>query len=276
METLCGRIVGDRKLGRRLQETGTSVVYKVHASEELAFKLLLPTVPADLRDAEVQANVEIQGCPFIISAVGSPVECDGGIGWFMHFCESGDLFEVVHENAIIEDSAKRIFYRVMKGIEWLHKNGWAHRAIQLENILLDRRDGEVVPTKAYLGDLSFAQKYREGDVIHPFRVPVGSPLYCAPELYRAERYDQTVDIWAFGVSIFAALTGLPPFPDPEQDRERFLSYANEEEFELAALTRVDASRDVQDLISRCLKAVPGERLKPEEILSHAWFAGVTE
>jgi serine/threonine protein kinase len=237
----------------------------------LVFKYLKPSHPARLRDVEISANQHLKDCPNLICALDPSIEYNGSHGWFMRRCRRGDLLELVLSSPITEAAAQPIFYRIAIALAWLHSHGWAHRCIQPENILLD---GEATgPIEAYLGDLSFAKQFKEGDTKCKFVQPVGSPLYCAPELWRGERYDQSVDIWAFGASLFVALTGTAPFlADPEDDRALFLTYAEDEEFEIRELTQRNISQQAVLLIQGCLRAIPEERLTAAAIKEHPFFA----
>jgi serine/threonine protein kinase len=274
MRDLTGQHIASRKIGPVLCNTDTSVIYKVEAADRLAFKYLKSDMPPHLRKAELEANAKLGECPFLICAIEPVVEFDGCFGYFMRRCDSGDLLELILRHPIGESAARKIFWRVINALEWLHSHGWAHRCIQPENILLEGLQTEQdIPVDAYLSDLSFAKPFKYGNKIEKFIQPVGSPLYCAPELYRGDNYDHTVDIWAFGATLFVALTGTAPFPvDPEVDRELFLTYADEEEFEMQALTAQKIGPDAIALIRACLKALPEERVSATEIKNHPFFA----
>jgi len=41
--------------------------------------------------------------------------------------------------------------------------------------------------------------------------PIGTPLYLSPEILKEEPYDQRVDIWAIGCTLYELLTLSPPF-----------------------------------------------------------------
>jgi serine/threonine protein kinase len=194
----------------------------------------------------------------------------------MRKCNGGDLLDYTLHHDVAEPVAKRIFWPVIRAIHWLHDRGWAHRSIQPENVLLDH-DGaspDAIPT-AFLSDLSFAQQFRFGREVRKFQKPVGAIPYSAPEILRGAPYDQSVDIWAFGASLLVALTGRPAFSiDPEADRATFITYAEEEEFEMGALREKGVSQDGITLITQCLKAVPNERLTAEQVMTHRFFKDV--
>lgn len=72
-----------------------------------------------------------------------------------------------------------------------------------ENILLDSA-GNVK-----LSDFGLSSYVDSGKLLSTL---VGSPLYCAPELFRNELYSgPEVDIWALGVILFTMVTGCFPW-----------------------------------------------------------------
>ena len=88
-----------------------------------------------------------------------------------------------------------------------------HRDIKLENLLcLPQKAGDN-DVKVKLTDFGFACYFKQGEEL---KLPLGSPLYMAPELIRKKPYDQRVDTWAVGVMTYIMLTGTPPFYDEDR------------------------------------------------------------
>lgn len=40
---------------------------------------------------------------------------------------------------------------------------------------------------------------------------IGSPLYLAPEIYLGGGYDERIDLWSLGVTIYKLIAGFTPF-----------------------------------------------------------------
>lgn len=88
----------------------------------------------------------------------------------------------------------------------MHSNNIIHRDIKAENILMESKDVESLTLK--ITDFGFACFYKPGE---QKKEVLGSPLYMAPEIVRAENYDEKVDVWSTGVIAYILLSGKPPF-----------------------------------------------------------------
>lgn len=97
----------------------------------------------------------------------------------------------------------------MRGTASAHKQGVVHRDIKPANIFLAREDGVVVPKVLDFG----IAKMRSG-LISPTSTggPIGTPLYMSLEqLNNTKDIDGRADVYAFGVILYQAATGQPPY-----------------------------------------------------------------
>ena len=121
----------------------------------------------------------------------------------MEACTGGNLCSYVKsKKRLAEAEAVRIFHQLSMGIEYLHNNRIVHRDVKLENVLFDsERNVKLV-------DFGFSVFVGE----RRLKVFCGTPSYMAPEIVKRKEYwGFPVDIWSFGVLLYAMLCGRFPF-----------------------------------------------------------------
>lgn len=97
-----------------------------------------------------------------------------------------------------------IMRQLAEGLAFIHEVGYAHRDVCPRNVMLTTDEqpkmidfGLAVPLKP--------EFMKPGN-------RTGTPSYMAPELIRRRVVDQSVDIFAYGVSLYETLTGQLPWP----------------------------------------------------------------
>jgi tetratricopeptide (TPR) repeat protein len=126
-----------------------------------------------------------------------------------------------------------------------------HRDIKPANVLLGAGN-------ALISDFGISRAIAAagGDVREAPGVTIGTPAYMAPEqIVGEESTDHRVDIYAAALVMYEMLEGRLPFPGDSasaQMRARLTT-------EASRVSRPDCSRDLADLIARCLAKDPAVR-----------------
>lgn len=111
---------------------------------------------------------------------------------FLEYAPKGDLYAMIHDSPNSPLSFKnkiKIFIQILQATEYIHKMGFLHRDLKLENILLtDNLD-------ARLCDFGWAVEKN-----HPKRRKsiCGTVEYMAPEVFQRRPHTLKVDVWALG------------------------------------------------------------------------------
>lgn len=126
----------------------------------------------------------------------------------MEYAPRGDLYQVIKEQRsrkkyISERDIWTYAAQLCSAVDYMHSRNVIHRDIKCLNIFLsDRRSIK-------LGDLGVSKLQPFGCIAAGTRV--GTPLYLAPELVKAQPYDHKVDVWAIGCALYHLCCLEPPF-----------------------------------------------------------------
>jgi MAP/microtubule affinity-regulating kinase len=168
----------------------------------------------------------------------------------------GTYLKAQPKSKIAERACRAIFQPIAKALSYLHRLNIAHRDIKLENVI---RDEELTPK---LLDYGFSTCIEAG--LHT-QLFCGTPSYRSPEVVQRREYrGETADVWALGVLLFVALTGVFPFRGAT-DEELFRKIG-EGDYSKNELS-VSVSRAGRDLIARMLRIDVEERIKAQEVVA---------
>lgn len=128
------------------------------------------------------------------------------------FCDGGDLHSYLRcrKGEVIEVDAWRFSTAVLQGLHELHSRKILHRDLKPANIFLKRsRKGPEL--RALLGDLGLARTISDSQPLAS--TMVGTPHYCAPEIFEGVPYGEKADIYSFGVCVYEIMHGRTPHAD---------------------------------------------------------------
>ena len=120
----------------------------------------------------------------------------------LEYCPKGDLFNYLYEGRFAERQAKYIFKKIISGVEALHKAGYFHWNLKIQNILLDKNFNPKISS------FLFVTQFQQNNEPIRLKVAVGTLHYCSPQVFANQVYNgEKTDIFNLGVILFNLATG---------------------------------------------------------------------
>nr|WP_078893389.1 serine/threonine-protein kinase [Streptomyces sp. NRRL F-2580] len=186
-------------------------------NREVAVKVLrayTDASPAELADLRVRMQREAQAAARVrhsgVVTVHDVVEEQGLPVIVMELVDGPSLDDVLEERGPLDPrEAAAIGAKLMDALDAAHRAGVLHRDVKPGNVLLER-SGRVVLTDFGIasmettGDEALAKLTQSGQI-------VGSLDYLPPERAQGREPGAASDIWALGMTLYAAVEGSSPF-----------------------------------------------------------------
>ena len=188
----------------------------IELDQKVALKFMLPDAIASdqamdrfLREAKAAVKLRSEHICRVLD-VG---KLDNGAPYIvMEFMEGHDFAQLIKRTGPLSlvDAVDHVM-QAIEGLAEAHANGIVHRNLKPGNLFVcNDNDGSALVkvldfgiSKSSLGAGGMATK--TGDVM-------GSPAYMAPEqMLSAKNVDGRADVWALGVILYQAVTGVLPF-----------------------------------------------------------------
>jgi serine/threonine-protein kinase len=118
------------------------------------------------------------------------------------------------ELRLAPSEVSRIVLHVARALSRAHESGIVHRDLKPENVflVLDEEDDTDIAKVVDFGIAKFTDKTASGSSSTRTGAVLGTPQYMSPEQARGLRtVDHRTDLWALGVIVYRALTGVLPF-----------------------------------------------------------------
>jgi Tol biopolymer transport system component len=183
----------------------------------------------------------------------------------MELVEGEDLSERIKRGPVPVEGAVTIALQIAEALEAAHEQGIVHRDLKPANIKL-RPDGAVKVLDFGLAKAWDADSADSSLSLSPTLtahataagVILGTAAYMSPEQAAGVSADRRADIWAFGVVLWEMLTGHKLFEG--ETVSHVLASVLKDEVDLGELP-ADTPWKLRELISRCLKKKPKQRLQ---------------
>ncbi len=202
-------VLGRYRLGRRLGSGGMGVVHQARderLERDVAVKRI--AIEHDLdgrgeREALAAARLSHAG---IVGLYESGRDEDA-VYLVSELIDGPTLAALLRDGGLSDRDALRIGAVLCGALAHAHARGVIHRDVKPSNIICPR--AEDGPATAKLTDFGIA-RMADHDVLTRTGDIIGTLAYMAPEQARGERITEAVDVYALGVVLYEALSGVNP------------------------------------------------------------------
>jgi mitogen-activated protein kinase kinase kinase len=255
---------------RQGEEIGSGSFGNVYKAQNKATGQIFAVKEARIRDGEekhyetVQRELEIcKGLRHrhIVSCLGHEYNSKNhSLNIFLEYVAGGSLRNMLNEFGGLEGKLlKKATRGILKGLNYLHNHEppVVHRDLKGSNVLVD------LNYCVKLADFGCSKC----DVNTQTFTTHGSILWMAPEVLQGGGYGRMADIWSFGCVLIEMMTAADPWSKAKFDNpmQACFAIAASERLPPFPETMCDSARD---LLSSCLRRLPGDRPGAVQLLRH--------
>lgn len=209
---------------------------------------------------------ELKDCPEIVRCFGESFSNENGQKLYnvlLEYAAGGSLADKLKNSGdqrLPECEVRQYTKALLKGLHYIHKFGYVHCDIKLQNILLCS-DGGVK-----IADFGLAKKAagRKGDLKSPACELRGTPMYMSPEMVYGGEQAAPADIWALGCVLSEMVSGSPAWSCSDVAALLMRIGVGEE----VPVIPGSLSEEGKDFLRRCFVKNPSQRWTAEMLLDH--------
>ncbi|XP_045063167.1 serine/threonine-protein kinase WNK2 isoform X7 [Coregonus clupeaformis] len=175
---------------------------------------------------------------------------------------SGTLKTYLKRFKVMKPKVLRSWCRqILKGLHFLHTRAppIIHRDLKCDNIFITGPTGSVK-----IGDLGLATLKRASFA----KSVIGTPEFMAPEMYE-EHYDESVDVYAFGMCMLEMATSEYPYSECQNAAQIYRKVTSG--VKPASYNKV-VDPEIKEIIGECICQKKEDRYSIKDLLNHAFFA----
>ncbi|XP_049896733.1 LOW QUALITY PROTEIN: serine/threonine-protein kinase WNK4-like [Epinephelus moara] len=155
---------------------------------------------------------------------------------------------------------QRWSFQILKGLQFLHSRcpPILHRDLKCDNVFIT---GPTASVK--IGDLGLATLKKASFA----KSVIGTPEFMAPEMYE-EKYDEAVDIYAFGMCILEMATSEYPYSECQNAAQIYRKVTNGIKPDSFFKVKVP---ELKEIIEGCIRTNSSERFTVQDLLDLRFF-----
>ncbi|MFJ5262547.1 WD40 repeat domain-containing serine/threonine protein kinase [Streptomyces sp. NPDC088387] len=222
---------------------------------DVAVKVLpTPVGPAAVRrfhrEASTLAGLQHPG----ITVVHDAGEHNSFLFIVMELLRGQDLAHLLaaHPGTLPVERTLNLVAQTARALDAAHRSGVVHRDLKPGNLFVQPGD------HVKICDFGIARSTHASVALTTTGGIIGTPLYMAPEQWRAQDVDARADLYALGCVLYELLAGHPPFPADAPVFALMHQHLEEEPRPLREL-RPDLPEQLTDLVAALLAKDPAER-----------------
>lgn len=252
------REFGDYVLLREIARGGMGVVYQARQrglDRIVAVKMILSGLFAsdqaiDRFRAEATSAARLQH-PGIVT-VHEVGQRQGQHFFSMDFVDGTSLQEMIQQQPLPGRQAARYVMQLAEAVHFAHNRGVVHRDLKPSNVLIDTDDCPKIT------DFGLAKRVAGDSDLTATGQVLGTPSYMPPEQAMGQAdIGPASDIYSLGATLYAMLTGRPPFR--AESTAATLLQVIENEPVAPRLLNSDIDRDLESICLKCLEKEPSRR-----------------
>ncbi|XP_068833914.1 serine/threonine-protein kinase WNK4 isoform X1 [Capricornis sumatraensis] len=150
--------------------------------------------------------------------------------------------------------------QILRGLHFLHSRvpPILHRDLKCDNVFITGPTGSVK-----IGDLGLATLKRASFA----KSVIGTPEFMAPEMYE-EKYDEAVDVYAFGMCMLEMATSEYPYSECQNAAQIYRKVTSGTKPNSFYKVKMP---EVKEIIEGCIRTDKNERFTIHDLLAHAFF-----
>ncbi|XP_028268058.1 serine/threonine-protein kinase WNK4-like isoform X2 [Parambassis ranga] len=155
---------------------------------------------------------------------------------------------------------QRWSFQILKGLQFLHSRcpPILHRDLKCDNVFITGPSASVK-----IGDLGLATLKKASFA----KSVIGTPEFMAPEMYE-EKYDEAVDVYAFGMCILEMATSEYPYSECQNAAQIYRKVTNG--IKPDSFFKVTVP-ELKEIIEGCIRPNSSERFTVQDLLDHRFF-----